>query len=125
MRVMILLWKRINSLHPFLLVGSNLASRTAVTIFAHAVFQLCFLSRVRFCRTLRICLCSLRCHDEAGHQLLSAQCSMHPDRKDVQSPGKNQACRADACFRPLATGVICQGASGGSWINEGLALLCA
>lgn len=36
--------------------------------------------------------------------------------------GKTWACSADACFRYLTTGIICEEESRGSWISEGLAL---
>lgn len=60
-----------NQLNPFLLVASNLASRTAVTIFAHAVFQPLLPFTCEILQDVRICLRILCCCDEAGHQLAS------------------------------------------------------
>lgn len=97
------------------------ASRTAVTIFTCALFHPLHPFTCRILQEMRICLCSLCCCDEAGHQHPSAQCRVPPNQKGVQSTGKNPAHQADSCFRFLATGIVCRGASGGSWVNEGLA----
>lgn len=111
-----------NRLNPLLLVGSNLASETAVTIFAHAVFQAQLPFTCEVLQDVRIFLCSFRCRDEAAHRLPSAQCSISQPARMCKARAKSEAHRADACSRSLATGVICQGVSRGSWINEGLAL---
>lgn len=104
--------------------GSNLAPRTAVTISAR--FQPPPLLTRDILQDGRSCLCSLRCRDEAGHQLLvgsTAACTQ-PARmcKSSELRWSTGTLSSDACFTSSAAGVSCQGASGGSWINEGLAL---
>lgn len=49
-----------NRLNPFLLVGSNLASRTAVTIFAHS-FQTLLPFTCEILQDVRTGLCGVRC----------------------------------------------------------------